>query len=573
MKNIFKLTLGFIACVTMFTACNDEEGPVQFQVDKEKITVNAEGATEVISVTSGEEWMAIASEPWISLSPANGVGSALCNVAIDSTLIETVRSAVITFSSRTQQPKTVEIKQMGFGNIVSVDESEVEIEANQKLEKRFFDVEVVSNVKFKVKCTAEDGETAVDWVTFKQPDLNLDYGKRPRTLKVRFNWMLNSDPEERKAKIQFLPVDESVKLNQEAVVSLTQKAAPLIEDNRSGDSLALMIIQDKMNSMVNAWDPSENMRNWENVTLWEDGDKDMPEGAEGRVRSASFMLLDTKEGIPQEVKHLKYIESLAIQSNTNTMLKSIDLGSDICELEHLKKLTIFAYGLTSLPADFHRLKSLEYLDLSANNFETVPEVLTPENFPNMKGLRMVANRRWTCNDLTKKSEYASKDGIGMNFVSTKKDNNNVLRRLLRWDSLEYIGLSNNYIEGELPDFEVGVDGVRAYTEEDIAARGDTLSYLVNTPEGQKIPRIMPNLKFFAINLNFFTGKIPDWMLYHPYLMEWMPTALVFSQQEKGVNSAGKVVNFENVPSTFDYYYEAYPRYKDKYEMKEEFEEE
>ena len=572
MKNFFKITFGLIACMTAFTACNDEEGLVEFQLNKTEITVDENGGIETIDITSDNEWVAKASEPWITLSPANGAGSAICNVAIDTTIIDNVRTATITFMPKGQALQTVTVNQTGFGNIISIKNDNVEIEATDKIDKRYFIAEVVANVKFTVKCTATDGKSEVDWLTFKQPEQDLDFGSRPRTSKVRFDWKMNTKPENRIAKIEFLPVDPEQTLNNPAVLTLTQKAAPLIEDNRAGDSLALLIIQNKMNTMVNGWDVSENMRNWDNVTLWEEGDKDMPKGAAGRVRSASFMLLDTKESIPEEVKHLTYLESLAIQSNTNTMMKSIDLSSDICELDHLKKLTIFAYGLVSLPDDFHKLgNSLEYLDLSANNFETIPAVLNSQNFPKMKGLKMVANRRWTCNDLTKASDYDSKNGIGMH-ITVDKDNDNVLRRLFTWESLEYIGLSNNYIEGELPEFTVGQEGFRAYTEDDIAARGDTLSYLVS-PEGQEIPRVMPNLKFLALNLNFFTGKLPKWVLYHPYLMEWIPSSLLFPQQEKGINSEGNVVKFSDVPSTFDYYYDAYPRYRAKYEMKDEYEEE
>ena len=568
MKNIFKISLGLLACLSVFSACNDEdEGIVAFQVDKTEITVGAEGAEEYINVTSGTDWIAVASEPWIMLSPANGIGSAQCRVAIDTTLIEGMRSGTIKFASNGQPAQVVTVNQTGFGTVIALDKKEIEIKASDKKADRYFEIKVTTNVQFNITCTDENG--AVDWVTTKKKTIDLDYGARPRTAKIRFDWNTNTNPEARQAKIEFKPVNPEHKLKEPVVLNLTQLPAPLIEDNRLGDSLALMILQEKMNTMANIWDGSENMRNWDNVELWEDGDKDMPMGAEGRVRSVAFMLLDTEEGIPQEISHLKYLESLSVQSNTNTMLKSIELGSDICELEHLKKLTIFAYGIVKLPHDFYRLKSLEYLDLSANNFESIPAVINEDNFPNLKGLRMVANRRWTCADLREASTY--KDGIGMH-IEVDKDGDNDLRRLFLWESLEQIILSNNYIEGSLPDFEIGVDGVRAYDYDDIAAMGDTLKYLVEDPEGQKIPRILPNLKRLALNLNFLSGELPKWMLYHPYLMEWIPNSLVYPQQEKGINSAGKIVKFSNIPATYDYYYDAFPMYRAKYEMKDEYEE-
>lgn len=71
------------------------------------------------------------------------------------------------------------------------------------------------------------------------------------------------------------------------ILTVTQKAAPKIEDNRSGDSLAIITINEKIQSMM-SFDTSENMQNWDNVTLWEATDKDIPEGAVGRVRSVKF---------------------------------------------------------------------------------------------------------------------------------------------------------------------------------------------------------------------------------------------------------------------------------------------
>lgn len=65
--------------------------------------------------------------------------------------------------------------------------------------------------------------------------------------------------------------------------------------------------------------------------------------------------------------------------------------------------------------------------------------------------------------------------IGL-YLNTAVDNS--LRRLLLWDSLEELRLSNNYIEGQLPDFKVGEDGIEAYTQADVDAfGGDTIQYL------------------------------------------------------------------------------------------------
>lgn len=298
--------------------------------------------------------------------------------------------------------------------------------------------------------------------------------------------------------------------------------------------------------------------------LWEASDEDLPAPeAVGRVRCVEFFIFNTEESIPQEIKYLRFIESLSVSSNVNTMLKSIELGPEVCGLEHLKHLVLFSYGITELPEEFVNLgDKLESLDLSANNFSAVPPMLTKENFPKLKSLNLIGNRRWTTRDLRDAESY--ENGIGLHFNA---DTDNSLRRLLTWDTLEELLLSNNYIEGSLPDFTPGEDGVRAYNQEDVDAfGGDTIQYLADN----NIPRILPNAKRLSINLNFFTGKLPDWLLYHPHLLDWFPELLVFNQQEQGKNSLGEIVRFENVPTSFEYYYEAMPGTREKYELKEEF---
>lgn len=137
----------------------------------------------------------------------------------------------------------------------------------------------------------------------------------------------------------------------------------------------------------------------------------------------------------------------------------------------------------------------------------------------------------------------------------------VIKNLFLWEELEELGLSFNYIEGELPDFE----DVNAYSEEDMINRGDTLRWAVEN----KLPRILPNMRSLRLNLNFMTGELPRWLLYHPRLMEWGAEVLIYPQQEKSTNSNGKPVGFDNVPSNTEYYFEAYPLYRGKYEYNEE----
>ena len=99
-----------------------------------------------------------------------------------------------------------------------------------------------------------------------------------------------------------------------------------------------------------------------------------------------------------------------------------------------------------------------------------------------------------------------------------------------------------------------------YTEDDVKQYGDTVNWAVGN-----VPRILPNMRSLKINLNFMTGEVPDWLLYHPRLLEWGPEVLIFPQQEKGVNSDGAYVGFGNAPANFEYYFEKYPKYRGRYE--------
>lgn len=556
-----------ITCLSLLMACNDDDDAfVGFELDKTEVTVGAEGGIDKILVQSSTEWVATSSEPWVMVSPANGVGATECQLVVDSTLVNDVRKATVSFTPIGELPRVVTVYQTGFDKVISMEESEVEIESSAKSDKRFFETVVTTNVQFKVEIDLGQ-EKDLEWVSTENYEVDLDRGARPRTVKIRFNWKMNTQPKERVAKINFVPLESADVLKEPAVLTLTQKAAPKIEDNRAGDSLALVMIAEQLDLFGYAWDTSENMRNWNNVTLWEATDEDLPsKDAIGRVRSVAYAMFSTDESIPQEVRYLKYLESFNISTNTNTMLLNVDLGPEICSLDYLKHLKIFAYGLVSLPAEFKELgNSLETLDLSGNNFTTIPEMLNKENFPHLKSLNLTGNRRYTTNDLRKVGNYEG--GLGFHFDVNQTD---ALKRLFLWDTLEELRLSNNYMEGQLPDFEVGVDGVEAYSQMDVDAfGGDTIRYLAD----KKMPKILPKMKLLAINLNFFTGKIPDWILYHPYFLEWVPEYLLFNQQESGINSEGVLVGFDNEPVTFDYYYDAFPGTRDKYEIKEEMTEE
>lgn len=567
MKHLLKIALGLVVCMAAMVSCDDDDdkGIAGFSLDKEDVTVGADGGTEAVIVNSENEWTAISTAPWINVSPANGLGTTECRIVVDSTMSDGSRKAEIRFLSKGLGTQKITVFQTGYGKIISLEKQEIEILDSDVPDKRYFEIKVTTNIPFRIE-TEYGSPEKNGWVTLHEKDPNPEFDReyRPRTVKVRFDWNMNPDSEQRIARIHFVPKNETDEINEPVMLTVIQKAAPRITDDRAGDSLAILLIGERLN-VDNTWDTSENIRNWIGVKLWERADKDLPAPeAVGRIRSVEFALFNTKESIPQEVHYLKYVETLYFYSNVNTMLKSIDLGTDICDLQYLKHLTIGAYGLVSLPGELAKLGGhLETLDLRGNNFTSIPSVLKQENFPALKKLDLGANRRWGVSDLRKANDAAYTDGIGLHMNTGE---NNSLRQLFLWEKLEQLVLSYNYLEGEVPDFTVGESGVRAYTQADVEAfGGDTIQYLAD----RQMPRILPNMKRLSINLNFFTGKLPDWILYHPHLILWNPKILVYNQMENGLNSEGNVVKFDNEPTDFDYYYEAFPKLRKKYEYQEE----
>lgn len=571
MKRLFTIIIGLnIGLMFIITSCKDDDNIIEqkgINIDKTEISFNASGGEEKIKVVASGEWASTASEPWITVSPANGFGETECLISIDSTLITETREADVRFMLKDGNGhKKVKLTQLGFGKQVYADTTNVQIEASTNtVSSRYFDIIVTANVPFGIDIDylSADGETTSgDWLSVnKLPKADFE-SARPYSQKLRFDWKINPEWVERIAKINFKPLNEEDNDALCTTVMVTQKASPVITDDRAGDSLAIIAIYERLNTDFKV-DYNENMRYWKNLTLWERNDE-LPkdengnpiQDAIGRVRYARFTIFDTKESIPHEVSYLKYAETLSFDGNSNTMLLNIDLGDEICNLKHLKNLQISAYGLISLPEELVNLgDKLEVLDVSYNNFSSIPSILTQDNFPHLKALSLNGNRRWNVVNLQSPYNY-SLDEIGL-YINLNEQQH-ALDQLFFWDNLESLTLTYNYLEGSLPDYK----DRPAYTYADIEASGDTLTYLVD----HQIPKILPNVKNLGLNLNFFTGDLPDWILYHPHLMDWMPDLFIFNQMEGGVDSKGAATKFSNRPTNFEYYFEAFPDYRGKYEI-------
>ena len=464
---------------------------------------------------------------------------------IDSTLAFEQRTGVVRIQSldNSDDKMDFEIVQNGFDYQLTLKDVRKDIEDYAGFSDRHFEVKVKTNVDFDV--VLPEGST--NWLSYKKSELNLDRGSRPREAIVRFDWKVNSRDVERIADVVFQP-KENVQMAKHDGLKVVQKAAlPIKENTVEGDSLAILAVSRAL-GMFTEFETSEKMEYWSNVKLWKDGPN------KGRVKYVQFFMFKTQESIPYEIQYLTAAEEIVIYSNANHFLRSLDTGEYITKLTNLKRLTIGAYGLTSLHPDFVNLKNLEYLDLSSNCFQEIPEILTPENFPKLHSLVMNASQRYTVYDLSNDT----RENVG-GFIESDLNTQKGLetfKRILKWENLDTLRLSVNYLQGEIPDMTE--EGLPTWTFEEL--KDSLATGLTELPaELRDVPKVLPNTTFFAINFNRFTGRLPEWILKHPKLDIWAPYSLVFSQE--GKTRDGRNAGFSNEPTSLDEYYQLYQNKK------------
>lgn len=531
-----------IAALVSIVACVNEP-KVEFGLDTTDIQVGPEGGVRIIKVSSSENWVASTQQPWITISPANGRGTVECKVMIDSTLkFDEVREGKVYINGESDS-QSFTVRQQGFQYQIIPSELEKNIADYAAFGSRSFEITVKANVDFKVKVP----DNAANWLKPTKSALVLDRGSRPREVTVKFDWQVNSMPMERIAEVEFVPV-ETVQMGRNDGLKVVQKAAlPIPVGTVEGDSLALLAV----NRSLGVWtefETSERIENWTGIEVWKTKDE-----RNGRVKSAQFAAFTTKEGIPYEIQYLTAMEELFVFGNSNTFLiKELDCGPYVCMLPQLRKLTIGAYGLTRLHKDFTKLKNLEYLSLESNNFQTIPSELNEENFPKLTALILNANARYTVMDLSNDT----RENIG-GFVEEE----GFPVRMLLWDNLDTLRLSVNYLQGELPSDEEMTQilsekkgKVEYWRNSDLNIK-DSIAVGNTFFEENDIPKVIPEMDFFAINLNRLYGKLPNWILYHPKLDQWYPDLLIWSQEGRAKD--GNKAGFSNAPTNMNYYYDIF----------------
>lgn len=531
-----------IAALVSIVACVNEP-KVEFGLDTTDIQVGPEGGVRTIKVSSSENWVASTQQPWITISPANGRGTVECKVMIDSTLkFDEVREGKVYINGESDS-QSFTVRQQGFQYQIIPSELEKNIADYAAFGSRSFEITVKANVDFKVKVP----DNAANWLKPTKSALVLDRGSRPREVTVKFDWQVNSMPMERIAEVEFVPV-ETVQMGRNDGLKVVQKAAlPIPVGTVEGDSLALLAV----NRSLGVWtefETSERIENWTGIEVWKTKDE-----RNGRVKSAQFAAFTTKEGIPYEIQYLTAMEELFVFGNSNTFLiKELDCGPYVCMLPQLRRLTIGAYGLTKLHKDFTNLKNLEYLSLESNNFQTIPSELNEENFPKLTALILNANARYTVMDLSNDT----RENIG-GFVEEE----GFPVRMLLWDNLDTLRLSVNYLQGKLPSDEEMVQilsekngSVEYWRNSDMNIK-DSIAVGNTFFEENDVPKVIPEMDFFAINLNRLYGELPKWILYHPKLDQWYPDLLIWSQEGRAKD--GNKAGFSNAPTNMNYYYDIF----------------
>lgn len=522
-----------VAALALVASCDDDDDKAVsgFVVEQEEVQFPNDGGTIEIKVATDQTWTAETKNDWCMVSPATGVGNGICIIKADSSYLYKERTGRVIFYSDKGDVAEVQVKQFGYEPTISFEKTELTIPSYASPEEAYVDVEAIANVPFEVIIPEE----AKVWLSYDN-DKNEPYKYTPSTTiprkqKFRFKFKTYTDfMEDRVTELQFKQTAKAANRAEgestliTKTVKITQEKAQMIIPSREGDSLAVLTIARTMNANLNAV-TSRPITHWSDV-LVEERTYDYYNPVTGytkkdttelRVVGFSLSMMDTEETIPYQIQYLTELETFAAISNINGYRKSIALGPEITTLKKLRSISFMGFGISSLPAEMANMKSLEELDLNGNtilDLNTIKDVLLGLK-DNLKYLDLGGNRvAISVIDLSKdipKNHTLQSIGMGGDL-----SNYDWLFRDMY--ALEDLSLSYNYFYGSIPALDNVRDGV------------------------------LPKMRSLTMNLNRLTGKVPDWILYHPYLACWNPFLLLFNQE--GYDNKGTIAGFSNAPTKF-----------------------
>ena len=133
-----------LAVALMLGACTNTTEKVDFSVDVNTIEMEAVGGVHTIRVESSDAWTATTDAPWITISPTNGKGTADCQILIDSALVAEPRSGEIRIQTMNinDDPRRITVSQEGYPYMLTLSESDVELECYDEYDDRHFEITV-----------------------------------------------------------------------------------------------------------------------------------------------------------------------------------------------------------------------------------------------------------------------------------------------------------------------------------------------------------------------------------------------------------------------------------------------
>lgn len=517
-----------LALLTVVSCKDDDKDAVSsFAVDQTEVQFANNGGEFELKVATDQTWTAEAENDWCMVSPATGIGSGICVVKTDSSYLYKERTGRIVFYSDKGDIAEVQVKQFGYEPTIDLTKAEVTIPSYAVQEKAYVDVEAIGNVPFEVVIPEE----AKQWLSIEGTSTYTPSTTIPRKQAFRFRFKTYTDfMKDRIAEVEFKQTSQPASTTRaegsmlEKIVKIIQEKAPTIIPSRKGDSLAVLSVVRGLNANL-GFSPSLPITHWNNVLLEERtyDYKDPITGYEKkdttelRVIGLSITMLDTNESLPYQIKYLTELETFAAIANGNAFLRKIALGPEITELKKLKSLSLMGYGINTLPPEMANMERLEELDLNGNtilDLNSIKDILLGLK-DHLKSLDIGGNR--VADAVLNLKSDIPKDktletiGMGGNL-------NNYDWLFSSMNALEELRMSYNYFYGSIP------------------ALGDV-------KEG-----VLPNMKALSLNLNRLSGKVPNWILYHPKLACWDPFILLFSQE--GYDNTGAMAIFTNAPTKF-----------------------
>ena len=347
----------FIASI--FVSCNDNDDPLvitSLSLSEETLNVSADGGTYSIVLNAGQDWVVSSDKEWCMVTPANGYGSTVCEIRIDSSYLYKERTANLTFRGRNSS-RNLTINQLGYEKVIKLEKDFIEVKDFNEYDKMFEDLKVTSNIKYDVEIEYED-PNKTDWIKVKQE--NVKVSSKPMTSTIRISYEMYADSDkDRIATLIFRQKDvESGENPVETRLKFQQKKAQEIIPSREGDSLALLAVARIMKCAVN-WDTSLPLIHWNNIET-EEIEYINHEGKkvdELRVVGLRLTQFNTNKSIPYQIRKLDQLRTLIFTGNYNAMCRQdIDILKAVALLRAMRdtpamKAELYPRYLRLLEAD------------------------------------------------------------------------------------------------------------------------------------------------------------------------------------------------------------------------------